>query len=59
MFGCTNRQFIEEQQVFNYKGRICDLRKAGHVIRTERVKEGLFRYILVFDAATGEVQVKK
>lgn len=40
----TNRQIITMINTFNHTARISDLRREGHVILAERVKEGLFRY---------------
>lgn len=43
--GVTSRQF-NDAQIFRYSARIEELRKAGHLISTERVKGTLFRFIL-------------
>ena len=44
--GVTSREFVEGPQIFKYTGRISDLRKQGHVILAERVRDTLYRYIL-------------
>ena len=43
--GATNRELNEIG--FRYGGRLHELRRRGYVIRTDRVNEGLFGFVLV------------
>lgn len=46
--GVTSRQFVETGSgIFKYTNRISDLRRQGYMIEAIRVKDSLYRYVLV------------
>lgn len=47
--GVTTSEFLEGGCGSRFGGRILELREQGHMIETERVREGSFRYTLTFD----------
>ena len=43
----TNNEIIKELNIFNYTGRLSDIRKAGYMVEAKRVYRGLYKYILI------------
>lgn len=54
--GVTTGEFLQAGAGNRFGGRICELRKLGHVIETTRVRAGAFRYQLTRDAERDGVE---
>jgi len=47
--GVTSRELCVAMGIFKYSSRISELRRAGFIIRAERVRGTLYRYVLARD----------
>ena len=56
--GVTSREFVETGTgIFKYTNRISDLRKQGYMIEAIRVKDSLYRYVLVREPVRTVIEV--